>query len=278
VKLLFVLLALCFVACNLRHTDAAAVARTNVKQPSEARNSDEKAQAPLPTITPTPELNMAFGKGMRIVPKEIKLENQRLRYKIDVVYPQVEGTKIPRILRLNQRVKCLISDHYRWPLYPLKEDMRYYYKHPDAFNTVNLTYSVPLATDKLLSIYLEGYSYGIGAAHSVQYSLAVNYDLKSGKFLKLADIIKPNLNHLRFVSQYCMNDLAKRYGNSLFKDALEPKAKNYESWNITTEGITINFDACNVLGCAGGKQEVVLPFVTLKDVLNPNSAVSLLAK
>ncbi|HEY9404090.1 MAG TPA: DUF3298 domain-containing protein [Pyrinomonadaceae bacterium] len=278
-KLLLIILALLSVACSGHQSDTVAIARNDVKQSNEAKNQNENVPTPSPAITPTPELNVAFGKGLRIVPKDIKLENQRLRYKIDVTYPQIEGTKNPEILNLNHRMRLLVSEQYRWPLNPSKEDLLYYQKHPDIFNTIDSTYEVPLATDDLLSIYIEGYSYGIGAAHSVQYSFTVNYDLSSGKLLKLADIFKPTVNHLQFISQYCLNELTKRHGGeSIWKEALTPKEKNYESWNITNEGITINFDACKVDGCAGGEQEVKIPFATLKDMLNPNSPVILLAK
>jgi hypothetical protein len=277
-KPLLILLSLLFITCNHPQPDTVAVAGNNVKQSNEAKNQNENVPTPSPAITPTPELNVPFGKGLSIVPKDIRLENQRLRYKIEITYPQIEGTKNPQILNLNHRIKRLVSEQYRWPLNPTKEDIRYYKKHPDIFNTVDLTYEVPLATDNLLSIYFEGYSYGIGAAHSVQYSFTVNYDSGSEKLLKLASIFKPNINYLQFISQYCMNELTKRHGEYIWKEALSPKAKNYESWNITKEGITINFDACKVVGCAGGKQEVEIPFTTLKDMLNPDSPVILLAK
>lgn len=275
-KLLLILLSLFFAACSQRQPDTVAVVRNDIKQSNEAKNRNENV--PAPSITPTAELNVAFGRGLRIVPKDIKLENQRLRYKIDITYPQIEGTNNPRILNLNRRMKRLVSEQYRWPLNPTKEDLRYYQKHPDIFNSIDLTYEVPFATDDLLSIYFEGYSYGIGAAHSVQHSFTVNYDLRSGKSLKLADIFKPSINHLRFISQYCSNELTKRHGEYIWKEALTPKAENYESWNITNEGISINFDACRAVGCAGGEQEVKIPFATLRDMLNPKSPLVLLAQ
>ena len=277
-KILLILVSLFFVSCSQHQPDTVAVARNAVKQSNEAKSQNENVPATSPAITPTPELNVAFGKGLRIVPKDIKLENQRLRYRIDVTYPQIEGTDNPRILNLNHRMRRLVSERYRWPLNPTKEDLHYYQKHPDIFNSVDLTYEVTLATDDLLSIYFEGYSYGIGAAHTVQYSFTVNYDLRSGKLLKLADIFKPNTNHLQFISQLCLNELTKRHGEYIWKEALTPKAKKYERWNVTNEGITINFDACKVVGCAGGEQEVQIPFAILKDMLNPNSPVILLTK
>src|SRR4028119_1232185 len=89
-KLLLILFSLFFVACSQHQPDIAAVARNDVKQSNEAKNQNENAPTPSPAITATPELNVSFGKGLRIVPKDIRLENQRLRYKIDITYPQIE--------------------------------------------------------------------------------------------------------------------------------------------------------------------------------------------
>ena len=272
-SLALVLLASCLIACNQRQVETAALPCNDVNQSGEANEGNKTVQVHSLAETPTPALNVHFGKGLRIVPKEFRLENERLRYKIDVVYPRIQGTENPRILNLNRRIERLVSDQYRWPLHPPKEDLRYYDKHPDIFNTVDLTYEVPLATDELLSIYFEVYSYGIGAAHSVQYSFAVNYDLKSGKLLRLADIFKPDANYLGFISHYCTNVLTKRYGESVIGEALAAELKNHQSWNITKEGVTINFDACYVLAFSGGQQEVVIPFTDLKDILNPNNPV-----
>jgi hypothetical protein len=56
----------------------------------------------------------------------------------------------------------------------------------------------------------------------------------------------------------------------LNKDELSAKRKNYESWNITKQGIRFNFDACRVEGCAAGEQLVEIPFAKLKGMLKSN--------
>ena len=260
--LLLAFSATCLVACSQRQLDTTAAAR------NEAQDSS-------PEISPTPEMDLKFGQGLSIVHQEINLKSEKLRYEIHVTYPQIEGRKSPRISTLNRQIKRLVSDHYRWPLHPTAKDLSYYReKHPDIFNTIDLSYETLFATDKLLSIYFEGFSYGIGAAHSVQYSFTVNYDLKSEKLLRLADIFKPDVNYLQFVSQYCTNDLARQHGTRakyFFTAALEPKVKNYQSWNVTKEGIRINFDACSALGCSDGKQSVTIPFAEMKEMLNEKS-------
>jgi len=271
------LLASFLVACNQHQADMNAVAHNNVKQSGESKNQNSHPPVPSPAITPTPELEVTFGKGLKIVPREVKLENQKRRYKIDVIYPQIEGIKHPRILSLNNEIRRLATEQYSWLLNSTEPLTHSLYKHPDVNNTVDLDYEISMATDELLSIYFEAYSYGVGAAHSVQHSFTVNYDFKSHRLLKLADIFKSNENHLQFISQYCTDGLAKR-NQFLSEDYLAPKAKNYQSWDITKEGVRIHFDACTVFACSEGKQVAAIPFTVLKDKLNPNSPIILYAK
>ena len=147
-----------------------------------------------------------------------------------------------------------MSRQYRWALNPTAKDLLYYRsKHPEVLNTAESSYDIVMATDELLSIYIEMYTYGIGAAHSVQQSFTVNFDLKSRRLVKLRDIFDPNADYLHFVSRYCTDELRKRFGEALFDEELAPDEKNFQSWNATKEGLKLNFDACKVTGCSGGK-------------------------
>ncbi len=114
-----------------------------------------------------------------------------------------------------------------------------------------------------------GYGYGIGAAHSVQFSLVVNYNLRTGKELQLAEIFKRNSNYLNLISNYCIRELSDQGSQLLFKEHLDPRSENFESWSVTHIGIRFNFDSCKISPCAEGKQEVEIPFITLEQLLNP---------
>lgn len=267
-----VVLSLSLLACGQSQDNVQPVARNAAQQPSESKT--QIPQNPSPVITPTPELEVSFGDGLRIVPISVNLENQSRRYEIDVVYPQVEGSKSAGVLKLNNWIKKLATDEYKWPLSsPTKSDLKAYEKFPGISNTVSLSYEVPLATHELVSIYFNAYHYGIGAAHSAQHSFAVNYDLRTGRILNLRDLFKHGAKHLEFISAFCVGQLSKDNpyvsSDASFKEVLSPKAKNYESWNLSKDGIHFNFDACTVDGCAGGSKEVVIPFVALKAMLDP---------
>ena len=245
-----------------------------VKDQQTLATTSQSSSPPIdPTVglvsTAEPVREAVFGAGrLKIVRDDVHLKNERLRYDINVSYPQIVGSDELYIKKLNRHIKQLAVSHYQWPLTPSKSDLRHYKQtHPEAFNTIDLDYDVRLATDSLLSIYFEGFSYGIGAAHSVQYSFVINYDLILRKELRLADLFKGRSKSLEFLSHYCMEELTKGPDGPrqlLSEETLAPVADNFKSWNITSDGLTFNFDACRVFGCSDGKQAVQIPFTALK--------------
>ena len=219
-----------------------------------------------------PEIVFAGGK-LKLVAEEVQLKSESLQYDLHVRYPQITGPDAPHVQRLNRRIKELATKQYQWMMYPTKEDLRYYRdKWPEAFNELSIDYEVTRATDSILSIYFVAYSYGIGAGTSVQYSYTVNYDLGSGKELRLSDLFAPRSNYLQLISRSSLEQLAKHErGEFLFKDNLLPLSANFESWNVTQNGIRLNFDEGKVLGCADGEQTVEIPFSKIESILSPRA-------
>ncbi|HKY41964.1 MAG TPA: DUF4163 domain-containing protein [Pyrinomonadaceae bacterium] len=215
----------------------------------------------LPEPAPDPEI--VFGRGhLRIVAEQVQLRSERLRYEIDVRYPQIVGAEGLHIRKLNQRIKQLATKHYQWLLTPSKKDLQYYRDvHPEIFNSLEVDYDVDLASDSVLSIYFTAHCYSIGAAHGSQYSWVINYDLESGKELKLARLFKPGSKYLEFISRYCSDEL------SLYPGWALELTKDPESWNITRDGLRFNFDHCEFFGCSEGSKAVEIPFAALKDIL-----------
>jgi Protein of unknown function (DUF3298)/Deacetylase PdaC len=224
------------------------------------------------SLTKAPDREYPFGHGLKLVPENVQLKSESLHYDIDVKYPQIVGNDTPGIREINQRMKELATAKYQWPLNESRVDIRRDQEMlPGTYNSVNLDYEVSVATDSFLSIFFMGYSYGVGAAHAVQESKAVNYDLSSGRELQLADLFKSNSRYLEFISKYCIEQLSETAGvpDRLNKGRLMPSAKNFDNWHITSSGISLNFDACEIVACAEGDQAVEIPFSELKEFLNP---------
>lgn len=229
--------------------------------------------APVQSFTVTPPREFEFGhNGLKLVPEQVQLKSERLGYDIDVSYPQILGTPYTdetKIRKVNQHIKDAAVKLYQWPLNPTGQMSLHDQARSGIRNTVNFTYQVGLATDSFLSVHFIGYSHNAGTNQQIQDSFTMNYDLSAGKHLKLSEIFKPRSKYLEFISRYCINEL-KQYERKLFLEKLAPAAENFNTWQITSNGITFNFHGCRVAHCAEGELTVQIPFAELKPMLNPD--------
>lgn len=262
-------LGLCLTAC----------ARQETKPPIALSRSRESPTPISPSPTPTPHINreeLALPNGLSIKRREMNLENNKRHYKVSVAYPEIEGPPNQWSKALNREIKRLTTKTYQWLLLPpTKDDLVQYSKWPGVFNSVDLEYDVVEASDRFLSIYFMGYHYGIGAAHSVHESFTVNYDLKTHQILSFTSLFKSKSRALKFISQKCIGELSKSLpyvtSDSSWFDNLKPKTENFQSWNLTLDGLRINFDACEVAACADGDLQVEIPFDQLGEISRPGS-------
>ena len=110
----------------------------------------------------------------------------------------------------------------------------------------------------------------------------MNYDVKNGKKLALADLFNPKSNYLSVISMYCIKDLrdqSKRDKESMLdeemmKSGASPRADNYRAWAITRKGLWITFDPYQVAAYAAGPQFVLVPYSALKDIMKPDGPLA----
>jgi hypothetical protein len=224
--------------------------------------------APVQSYSVTPPRELDFGQnGLRLVPERVKLESNSLGYDIDVSYPQIINSPYTEtnIRKVNQQIRDTTTKLYQWPL-SRAEQLRHL--QPKAIpNTVNFTYQIGLATDSVLSIHYIGYGYSGADTRQVQESFAVNYDLTSGKTLKLSDLFKPGSKYMELISRYSIDTLSINR-RTIKVAALQPTAGNFDVWQITTQGISFNFPTCKVADCSDGEMIVQIPYEELKPMLN----------
>ena len=230
---------------------------------------------------------IALSGDVELVGKQIKESNKKLMYEIAAQYPQFAGGSNPNFEKFNQLVRGTVTKKvaaFKKEMQPEEgEEPR---PEGSMGSDLSVGYSVALAQDDLVSIQFDIGSYYQGAAHPNSYTEVVNYDLKNGKQLKLADLFKPGSKFLQALSSYCIADLKKQQagekGKALLDSEIEngagPSAKNYQSWKITRKGLGINFDAYQVGPYAAGPQYVLVPYANLKDVINPDGPIWQLAK
>ena len=251
--------------------------------------------AAVPSPTPAPVLRdgghyfkdaVNFGGGLRFGDRMIKERNEKYKYDIDFTYPQLEGAGDAWVAKFNRVVAAVVQGNVKdfrvWPR-GAEDDRKRTQHWIDAFDSLYGRYDVAYATDELVSIRFDTYTYGWGAAHSVQHFRVVNYDLAAGRHLKLSDLFRPGSRHLRFVADFCVNELRRqskadcvRYGagreceeqgDFWLPEYVTPTPDNYQNWNLTRAGLLMSFDACRVASCSVGEREVLIRYTELKNLI-----------
>ncbi len=249
----------------------------NWSKPPSEKGSDKK------TAFSIHEEPIAFTGDVELISKQIKERSKELNLEIAANYPQLTGGNNPNFEKFNQAARALVSKKVAGFKKDLQNDEGLE-PLPDSMGSdLNVDYTVVLGQDDLVSIKFEVGSYYQGAAHPNSYSDVLNYDLKNGKQLKLADLFKPGAKFLPVIATYSIGDLKKQAKDKgLLDDQIEsgaaPAAKNYLSWNITKKGLGINFDPYQVGPYAAGPQYVMVPYTILKDLINPDGPIAQFAK
>src|SRR5215217_3963987 len=250
----------------------------NWSKPPSEKGSDKKIAFSVH------EEPITFTGDVDLVAKQIKESNKKLMYEIDARYPQLTGGSNPSFEKFNSVVRAPVMKEvagFKKAMAPEEgEDLR---PEGSMGSDLNISYDVALAQDDLISVGFSIGSYYQGAAHPNTVSDVVNYDLKNGKPLKLADLFKPGAKYLQAIANYCIADLKKQgKDKGLLDEEIQngaaPNAKNYQSWTITKKGLGISFDAYQVGPYAAGPQFVLVPYSALKDVVNPEGPVGQFAK
>ena len=247
-------------------------------------NGDKKATFSLH------EEPIEFSHGEEIVARQIREKNKKLKYEIDVEYPQVTGSVNPNFEKFNQTVRSLMNRKVA----DFKKEMT-----PESGgepapepgsetpseslgSDITSGYTIVLAKDDLISIEFTVSSYSAGAAHPNSYTEVINFDLKNGKLLKLADLFLPGAKYLQAVSTYCIQALkkqAKAEGADAMLDedwiqkGAAPDLTNYDNWTIAKKGLAITFDPYQVGPYAAGPQHVLVPYAALKEIIKPDGPV-----
>jgi hypothetical protein len=229
--------------------------------------------------------------GAEVVAKQIKETNKKLNYKIDIGYPEVVAPLDNRFNKFNQEAKDLVtrmvSAFKKERAEAAKDEAQTAEPSTLSELTSDLSgdYTIALANDALISIKYDIGGYSAGAAHGNSSSHVLNYDVKTGRMLKLPDLFKPGTKYVQALSSYCIKDLKKQSKNSegglpddMIQAGAGPSAQNFSSWTISKKGLMITFDAYQVGPYAAGPQEVLIPYSVLKDLISPDGALGQFVK
>lgn len=253
----------------------------NWSKPPDQKDSDKK------TAFSVHEEPISFTGDVELVSKQIKENNKKLNYEIAAQYPQLTGGNNPNLEKFNQAARAVVTRKvagFKKDMTPEEGENTEETRPADSMGSdLTISYTVALAQDDLVSVDFEVSSYFQGAAHPNSYSDTLNYDLKNGKVLKLADLFKPGAKYLQTIANYCITDLKKQatekglLAKEIDKGAAA-KADNYLGWTLTKKGIGVDFDPYQVGPYAAGPQFVLVPYSDLKDLINPEGPIGQFAK
>ena len=218
--------------------------------------------------------------GAEIIAKSIKESNKKLKYEIDVEYPQLMGLLSPGFEKFNHeasRVALRDVSEFKKNLAEDKKDEDAADQSSMPASSLDIGYTVAVANDDVISVLFDIGTYYRGAAHPLSSSLVLNFDVKNRKLLKLADVFKPGSKYLQTISSFSIKDLKKQnqaqgadamLDDQTIEHGAAASEENYQSWTITRKGLGITFDAYQVGPYAAGPQYVLVPYAVLKDMID----------
>lgn len=219
------------------------------------------------------EMTVAFGGGARILPRALKEADKRKNFEITVEYPQIEGMAAARAAGFNEAARALAAREaaeFRKGVADYLAD--YQGKLPANLSSfLDLNYYVDYADDRLVSVGFTKDTFYAGAAHPNHETLVLNYDLKAGRALRLADLFRPGSPYLKVISDYCLKELkgGEDLPNEMIDEGAKAVPENYRNWLVKPEGLEITFDPYQVGPYVAGPQYVTIPYKALIRVINP---------
>lgn len=256
-----------------------------------------KQQSPNPSATPEPyappfsaqkrgdeafEPFVNLSGGRVFASREVGRRPARKDLKVSANYPELLGDDGPAAREFNRRARALVLEDVTPYLEsdpdPEKENNPNW---KDVEEFYDVSHKVVFASDELASVlfYKEGYRWGAG--HSFHEPVTFNFDLKAGREVKLAELFRPGADYLRALKNLCDEDLKRQFGSRYpqgevtgLEGGLQPKAKNFESWVVTRDGLVIIFAEYRVMAYADGEPKVLIPFDSLREIIDPGGPLA----
>jgi hypothetical protein len=198
-------------------------------------------------------------------------------YRIEAEYPQIRVRQNRFAEVFNQAVSSLVerkvADYRRQGEEILHKRQRNN-EIPYGDNTVKTTCSINYADKNLVSVF---FVHSLPwAFHPVVSYESLNFDLKTGRILRLSDLFQPRAKYLQAVSSASRSKLKEvlQYEDDWSLAGTSPNANNFNTWGIAPEGLVIQFDEYQVGPYAIGSPDVTVPYTSLHHVLSRHSPIA----
>lgn len=257
---------------------AAVAARQSAREPAPAPTT---YAPPFPALKRGDEAFESFIKvsgGRAFESREVRQKPPRNDLKVDANYPVLLGDSRPAAREFNRRVRAFVLDDvtpYLEAEPDPEKEKNPFWKDVEEWHSVS--HKLIFASDDLVSVlfYVEGYNWGAG--HSFHRPVTFNFDLKTGREIRLADLFKFGSRYLRGISRLCVEDLDRQFGpRHVMGDGIKPARRNFASWVVTPGGLVFIFEEYQLVAYSEGEPKVLIPFDRLKEFMRPKGVLTAL--
>lgn len=225
------------------------------------------------------EFPVAFSGDTRLVSKSQRESARRGKwggYELTAEYPQLQGANA-FVSKFNEQVRAYVTTK-------TADYKKQFGTGEGDGGELHLSYYVSFADDSLVSLDFSDYWFYFGAGSRMAASTTFNYDLATGRALKLADLFKPSSDYLKIISDTCNRDLQRQFKGEVSPDAeriagsVEDVVGDEKKWLVSRDGFVVVFDSMQFGPSGSGEYTVTVPFAALKDVVRPDGPLARFAK
>jgi hypothetical protein len=209
------------------------------------------------------------GKSYQVVTESISRSEKT--YILDIKYPRLDFSgENPNYEKFNKLVNEMLRDETEYftgnSLKNQIEDNKKW--------ELKYDYTIRFQSNKLISLVLEGIEY-TGGLHPNMVFRTVLFDLDNGKEIRLQDLFLEDSQYLERIARCSVKILINRQlpEITVMGPGTEPKKENFELFFISVDGIGIIFPPYQVASFADGPQEIIIPFNSMEDLINPGGPI-----
>jgi hypothetical protein len=233
----------------------------------------------------TPAIDLS--NGVSLAAESEHMASDSSHYKINIESPILSGNALnPAAKTYNQSINQIINTLITAFKTKIVENSAYTKKLPESVqeNSLLISYSAisfKAANQQIISIRINNEYYYAGSAHPAHQIQVFNYNLSTGKEIKMTDLFKAKSNYLDLISHYARGDLLNKIKNDdkeAFDKGTAPIAENYLNWNLKPNGILMTFNENQVAAYVYGQPEVLVPYTMLQDDILSSAPIAFCVK
>jgi hypothetical protein len=214
-------------------------------------------------------------------------QSTELNYKIALKYPQLSGSPLSNTaeqfnMKMNEFIVAEMAEFGSKVADNAEAAKKLPLSAQNNYFNLNFNASVFRVKEEILmGIRFNKEYFYAGNAHPSHDIEVYNYDLTTGKELKLNELFIPKSDYLKVIADYCQKELSLRFKAqkvALIPEGVAPKEDNFINWNFEPDGLLFIFDEDQVASYDVGQPEVFVPYKVLKALLASDVPVALCPK